>query len=407
MTIAKRAALTVLLLTIACSAQVEFSHVVIVIQENRTTDNLFAACSIPGANLQIPPGAAVALAGGESPSHTHAGFLADVEGQYTNGATNYVRHSDIATYCQLAVEYSFSNSMYQTNQGPSLPAHLFLFAGTSQPVKRSPYFESELQEGGCILDRVGTFIAPDGEEDVRLSACINPQTLSELLESNGLTWRYYAADKRTSSDPMYLIAPTSIRSICVGPNSDKTACIGSDWLDNVTRFPTQVLTDIANGNLASVSWVTPAASYSDHPAANTGGGPAWVASIVDAIGASPYWKDTAIIVTWDDWGGFWDHEPPLANSTGFCESYCYGFRVPMLVISAYTPAGYVDNSTHDFGSILHFVESNFGLPSLGTADFYADDLQEYFSPSAAPRVFHPLPVTQQIDTTDQRAPDDD
>ena len=98
-----------------------------------------------------------------------------------------------------------------------------------------------------------------------------------------------------------------------------------------------------------------------------------------------YWQNTAILVTWDDWGGWYDHVSPLANNTGWCGSYCYGFRVPLLVISAYTPA-MADNQTHDFGSILHFVESNFGLASLGYADAFADDLSEFFVPGK-PRQF--------------------
>lgn len=145
--------------------------------------------------------------------------------------------------------------------------------------------------------------------------------------------------------------------------------------------PPDVLDDIANNNLAAVSWVIPSAPYSDHPGYGTGG-PAWVASIVNAIGQSAYWQSTAVIVLWDDWGGWYDHVPPLQNSTGWCPSYCYGFRVPMLVISAYTPTGYADNNTHDFGSILRFVESNFGLGLIGPgtyADSYSDNLAEFFT----------------------------
>src|SRR5438445_13306861 len=98
------------------------------------------------------------------------------------------------------------------------------------------------------------------------------------------------------------------------------------------------------------------------------------------VTTSGYWKDTAIFLTWDDWGGWYDHEPPtfLASPEG---DYQYGFRVPLIVISAYTPAGYVDNGRHDFGSILRFIEATFGV-SEGMLDFAdaraSDDLMGFF-----------------------------
>jgi phospholipase C len=171
-----------------------------------------------------------------------------------------------------------------------------------------------------------------------------------------------------------------------------------------------VLTDIASGNLANVVWVTPAQAYSDHPAGTNGGGPAWVASIVNAVGASPYWQNTAIFVTWDDWGGWWDHVAPPVNSTGWCANYCYGFRVPLLVISAQTPP-MVDNDTHDFGSILHFVESNFGLGQIGPggwADAWADDLSGFFVQQAH-REFRTVKARKltKAELADRGEPDND
>jgi phospholipase C len=92
-------------------------------------------------------------------------------------------------------------------------------------------------------------------------------------------------------------------------------------------------------------------------------------AVVNAIGMSQYWSNTTIFVTWDDWGGFYDHVPPLVYN-----SYEYGFRVPLLFISPYAKQGYVSHVAHDFGSILRFIEEKFGLPSLGYADSRADNL---------------------------------
>jgi len=128
-----------------------------------------------------------------------------------------------------------------------------------------------------------------------------------------------------------------------------------------------VLSDIAACNLRSITWVIPTGANSDHAKGNDGGGPSWVASIVNAIGNSTacdnhtgYWENTAIVIAWDDWGGWYDHERPsfLGQPEG---DYQYGFRVPMIFVSAYTPAGYINNVRHDFGSILRFVEHNFGI----------------------------------------------
>jgi phospholipase C len=138
---------------------------------------------------------------------------------------------------------------------------------------------------------------------------------------------------------------------------------GGDWAKAIVP-QTQVLKDIANKDLAQVSWVIPPGQDSDHAAVNDGTGPSWVASIVNAIGNSDYWSNTAIIITWDDWGGWYDHVPPPA----IYDQYEYGFRVPLIVVSPYARQRYVSHVTHDFGSVLKFIEEAFGLPSLGYAD---------------------------------------
>jgi phospholipase C len=157
-----------------------------------------------------------------------------------------------------------------------------------------------------------------------------------------------------------------------------------------------VLKDIGACNLRSVSWVVPTGANSDHARVNDGGGPSWVAAIVNAIGASTgcdngggYWKNTAIFITWDDWGGWYDHETPtiLTQPEG---DYQYGFRVPLVVVSAYTAAGYINNDRHDFGSILRFVEHNFGITEgvLNFADARAkNDLSAFFDLTAPARAY--------------------
>ena len=138
-------------------------------------------------------------------------------------------------------------------------------------------------------------------------------------------------------------------------------------------------------DLADVVWVTPTQAASDHPKVNNGSGPSWVGSIVNAIGSSQYWNDTAIFITWDDWGGWYDHVTPTIYN-----SFELSFRVPLIVVSPYAKPGYISHKQHEFGSILKFVEETFDLPSLGTTDARADDLSDCFNFSKKMLKFKPI-----------------
>ena len=148
---------------------------------------------------------------------------------------------------------------------------------------------------------------------------------------------------------------------------------------------------------------------------------AWVAAIVNAIGHNPicpngevYWRNTAIFITWDDWGGWYDHEPPTIRPLRQGD-YQYGFRVPLIVVSAYTPAAYISNFRHDFGSILRFIEHNFGIPEgeLTFADHRATtDLTDFFHMDQPPRPFQRVSAAKDEtyflnDKTVPTDPDDD
>ena len=130
-----------------------------------------------------------------------------------------------------------------------------------------------------------------------------------------------------------------------------------------------------NGTLAKLSYVIPCFANSDHSSSTSNTGPLWVASVVNAIGESKYWDSTAILIVWDDWGGWFDHYTPEHPSYNPSDPYEYGFRVPMLVVSPYVKqAGLVDHTVRNATSILSFIERVFGLGSLNTLDQYSDDL---------------------------------
>ena len=164
---------------------------------------------------------------------------------------------------------------------------------------------------------------------------------------------------------------------------------GPDWSADVLSPQTRFFDDVRRGKLAAVTWITPTCRNSDH--ANCGGkhGPDWVASLVDAVGASKFWDTSAVFVFWDDWGGWYDHvPPPYEDYDGL------GIRVPMLVISPYAKAGYVSHVRYEHGSILKFIEDQFGLARLAPSDERANSpAGDCFDFSQPPRPFEPVATT--------------
>lgn len=483
-------------------------HVIIVVQENRTPDNLFNEDSTLAANGgHVQPQFAGEPAnsgkceppGGQEnyltlqptsfyicwdPDHSHGGaWTSTWDSGAMDGACNatvhwrgsnycgsqepacvtngpngsstcqyaYVDNTAFATppidrildpYFQIANSYGFANYMFQTSQGPSFPAHQFLLSGTSAPVSDDgdangywKWFAAENNtdyqdtQYGCTADSNASVleIDPSGNESNGYNSgypCYNHATLADLLDSNGVSWRYYAQTAKS-----LWTAPNAIQNIC---GASGGSCQGQDWKNNVKPFfPNQgnyvgdyapILTDIQNCNLPQVSWVIPDGNWSDHAGQGNSPGdgrPSWVAAVVNQVGqatncdGSGYWNDTVILITWDDWGGWYDDVVPpdcssspctgYSNNTG--QQYVYGFRVPLLVVGAYTKqvtstGGYVSgppsnpsclntNYCHDFGSILQFVEYAFGTggqflafpkttpwgisPSYPYADYWAMD----------------------------------
>jgi phospholipase C len=395
-------------------------HVVIIFQEDRTPDNLFHG--LPNADIantgtnshgqQITLGP-VALANNYAIEHTHGQFELMYDTGKMDGADKqtvicnpnakhcppanpqfkYVPRSQVAPYFQLAEQYSFADRMFQTNEGPSFSAHQFILSGTSAPTDNSDLFAAGEPAGikkafldtGCTAPKQEyvQLIDPNGNENQQVYPCFDHPTLPDLLDKAGVSWRYY-----TPSAGLLWTAPNAISHLR----------FGADW-KNVILQPAQILKDIAQNRLAGVSWVIPEWVESDHAGSNNGSGPLWVASVVNAIGKSSYWANTAILIAWDDWGGWYDHVAPpqvLKDCHNWGCGFVYGFRVPLIVVSPYAKQKYVSHVTHDFGSILKFIEASFNLPSLGYADAYADDLSDCFQFQAPPRRFRNIPTPRDI-----------
>jgi phospholipase C len=494
-----------------------FKHVVIIFQENRTPDNLFqglcttaSACSItptgkqyniqtkdwkdktsPGKIIQPMP---VVLANTYDLSHAHSAWVAEcdkdtsgtclmdgaagvscsgtclTQPQFRFATGDSTAGYTLQPYLDLATQYGWANYMFQTNEGPSYPAHQYIFGATSALNAADDASGLFLAENPCAPN--GTTgkclnvnppykaggdtgcLAPLGELNFQIDStgtetviannplgtfCYPRHSLAKLIDNAGHTWKYYGPTSKNGNGAnpggSIWMAPDSISEICV-PDPAFTTCTGSEWNNNVVLNPAQVLTDIANTScvLADVTWVIPSGLNSDHANGNNGGGPAWVASIVNAIGNSwansghkcDYWganspgNETAIFITWDDWGGWYDHVPPkiLPSPQG---GYQLGFRVPLLAVSAYTPMQTVNNNHHDFASVLRFVEQNYSLGNLGFADTRCDPmwvncatdtLRAFFDYQGTPRSFTTLTARHGAkyfinDKTPPTDPDDD
>ena len=166
--------------------------------------------------------------------------------------------------------------------------------------------------------------------------CLSYRTLRDTLDAKKLSWRYYAPAVGQSFGGDLWNAFDAIAAVRNGP----------EWNTNQVSPETQVFTDISRDTLPAVSWVIPDFANSDHPGGNSDTGPSWVAQVVNAIGESPAWNTTAVVVVWDDWGGWYDHvAPPGTRRFGGL-----GFRVPAIFISPYSKDGYVAHDEYEFGA---------------------------------------------------------
>ncbi|MGD0832220.1 MAG: alkaline phosphatase family protein, partial [Terracidiphilus sp.] len=284
------------------------------------------------------------------------GFAPNVPGTPALYPYSYVPSNYIQPYWDLASQYTLGDRMFQSNTGPSFAAHQYMIAGQSGEADENPDNAIE----GCDSPEGTTvsLIGPNGTDLPGIYPCFDYQSMADILDANGIIWRYYTFGKSSNWN---------------GYEAIRTIFFGKDWENNVITPQTQVLTDIANGDLAQVTWITPDLDHSDHPFLNKGEGPDWVASIVNAIGASPFWDSTAILVNWDDWGGWYDHVvPPVIDNMG------PGFRTPLLVISPYAKHGYVSHQVYETASLLTYIEKTFKVPSTGARDATANDLSDCF-----------------------------
>lgn len=378
--------------------QNKISHVVFIIQENRSFDNLFHgfagadyASSGPIHTGTTVPLAEVALSSPYDLDHGYQDARQGMDGGKMDGfdlvpwlypggkppsyvpppypAYAYVRRSDVRPYFSLAGSYVLADKFFSSDADGSFVGHQYLIAGQAAASWGMPAHVP----WGCdsTNNYIGVLDANGKISNKTQTPCFDYPTLADELNAKRLAWRYYAPP---SGDSAYIwSAFDAVRGIRNGP----------DWVNNVIAPQTRFLDDVQAGKLATVTWIVPSAVDSDHPGIQSATGPSWVSSLVNAVGTSPFWKSTAIFILWDDWGGYYDHvSPPQLDYDGL------GMRVPLIVVSPYAHAHRVAHTQYEFGTLLKFVEQTFGLKALAASDTRANPLgTDVFDFKGQPRTF--------------------
>ena len=323
-------------------------HVVIIIKENHTFDNYFG--TYPGANGDASLAHAPDPPAGDPP-HDHAAWLE----RATHAVREQYHEADILTYFAYARQFTLCDNYFSEIASQSEPNHLILIAADSPIIDNS-----------------------SAHRTYQPQAPFDLPSLPARLELAGLTWKTYG-------DPSF----SYFEHITALKNSQ-----------NIVPW-TQFDTDAAAGKLPSVSWVYAPSEFSEHPPYTANPGPVvsmgmqWTAERVNAIGKSSLWASTAVFITWDDWGGWYDHVEPALKDTwkgggpatgpSYTDTqFSYGPRVPCLVLSPFARPNYISKAFHSHVSVTKFCEATFGLAPLTPRDAASDGMEDCFDFAQAP-----------------------
>jgi phospholipase C len=300
-------------------------------------------------------------------------------GANSTDVMGYHTQSDIPNYWTYARDYVLQDHMFEPNASWSMPEHLFLVSGWSA------YCTQHDQPSSCKnADTLATI--PDRPQYIPAVCCgeqgptngagkLNKNgrpkksqpgqpiyawtDLTYLLHEHDVSWGYYVV---TGSEPD--CEDDDAMSCPAVHQAANTPGIWNPlpWFDTVKddaqlsniQSVDRFYAAAKAGTLPAVSWVVPSNAVSEHPPNRVSDGQSYVTSLVNAVMASPDWDSTAIFLSWDDWGGFYDHVvPPTVDENG------YGLRVPGITISPYAKRGYIDHQTLSFDAYLKFIEDDF------------------------------------------------
>jgi phospholipase C len=357
----------------------KLGHIVFLVKENRTFDNYFG--TFPGADGAtsgtISTGDVIPL--GHAPDRTprdidhsfNSAVLAmdngamdkfdlihgaNVNGDYLS-YTQYVE-ADIPNYFAYARTFVLADRFFSSLTGPSFPNHLYTVGAQSGGAINNP---TSGGRWGCDSPESSMVEVMDDEGAITwVYPCFDFRTLADALEEKGLSWKYYAPDQGQSG------------YIWSALNGIAHIRLTDLWTQHVVPFA-NFIQDAQNGTLPAVSWLVVNANESEHPPASVCAGENWTVQQVNAVMQGPEWNRTVIFVTWDDFGGFYDHVPPPK-----VDNFGFGPRVPMLILSPWVRPGFINHTTLEFSSVLKFIEERFDLDPLTARDEQANDLIDAF-----------------------------
>ncbi|HYM75784.1 MAG TPA: alkaline phosphatase family protein [Candidatus Dormibacteraeota bacterium] len=277
--------------------------------------------------------------------------------------------SDIPNYWTYAQTFALSDKTFSGLHGDSFPNHLYTIAADSATITANPTNPGHPKEPdwGCDAEP-GSTVQTTSTTGAHTSIfpCVDSETLGDLLEGAGVSWKSYAASY--NQDGYDWNTYNSINHI---RNS-------SLWTERVTDW-SNFKTDAQNNALPAVSWLTTNVYYSEHPSASVCNGENWTVDQINSIMNSSMWNSTVIFLTWDDFGGFYDPVyPPQPDYYGL------GPRVPMLIISPYARPGYITHTQYEFSSVLKFIERRFNLTNLTDRDQTAANMTDAFNFTQTP-----------------------
>jgi len=361
-------------------------HVVFIVKENRSFDEYFG--SFPGANGattgltstgQVVPLGQTNDAMPNDICHDWACLLAmmdygrmdhfDLDPTCTQDGRLYcysqMTQADIPNYFALAQNFTLADNNFSSLHGTSFPNHVYMIAASSAGFIGQAHLPTNqsLHEVGCSADPTSTAQVIDEHGNISNQyPCVDIQTLGDSLTAAGVSWSEYA--------PGHVIynAYEAINHYYNNPTL---------WAQHMLPY-SQFSSDALAGKLPAVVWLS-GNNESEHPPFSTCDGENWTIEQINAIMQGPDWNSTAIFVTWDDPGGFYDHvAPPYEDQFGL------GPRVPLLIISPYAKAAYISHTQYEPSSVLKFIEERWGLQPLTERDANANDTTDSFDFTQTP-----------------------
>jgi phospholipase C len=390
----------------------KIDHIVFIVQENRSFNNLFYGFPNAVTETAGKCGSRTVTLQPQSMKTiwdiSHG--LQDAKTAYDKGAMDgfcdeftqvqtkqfpypqyaYVPKKQIEPYWEMAKEYVLGDHLFASQLDGSFVAHQYLIAGWAGGAYNYPAAGPWGCDGG-VGNAVGIMNGAGQPAGISYP-CFSYKTIAGELNAKKVSWLTYS--------PPYIKPSPNLGYYLNGYDAIKEIRESSAWTKNNLHPETRILQDVKKGKLASVTWVIPSLLLSDHAGSDSDRGPSWVASVVNAIGESRFWSSTAIFVIWDDWGGWYDGvPPPQLDADGL------GERVPMICISPYAKTGYVDHTQYEFGSLLKLIEERFDLPSLRKTDARAGAPLNCFDFSQKPREFHKIQATYSVEDVIAHATD--